>query len=307
MGACEMGQPTAFADVPPSNWWNFTSFTAAINSQNFNYGTANTTAYGDLGNCGGACNQCYRLTPTGGHVDGQGASPSNTDPMIIMVSNLCPGPANTQWCNASQPYGYCKDNPSECQQQEGYTNTYGYSAHFDLEDQEGQISSATAGLGWDNPEVTFEEVDCSGWYDQVNASAPYQMDLGDTASTSGPSWVPSANDTEPMTKCGAYASLTCEAGEEQVFVKDEFVSSSCSTNSASTGDIYLCNGTSQGALVSAALTTFDAISPLCLPTGTTQLVMYPCAENWSAWTVKVTPGGTTILSSSTGQSGTCNF
>lgn len=76
------------------------------------------------------------------------------------------------------------------------------------------------GAQWDNPEVTFEEVDCSGWYDQVNASAPYQMELGDTTSTSGPSWTPSTHDTEPMTKCSAYASLTCEAGEEQVFVRD---------------------------------------------------------------------------------------
>ena len=52
MGACEMGQPPDYANSPPDGWWNFTSFTAAINSQSFNYGTAATVAYGDLGNCG---------------------------------------------------------------------------------------------------------------------------------------------------------------------------------------------------------------------------------------------------------------
>ncbi len=37
------------------------------------------------------------------------------------------------------------------------TNNYGYPAHFDLQDANLQISK---GLGWDNVEVTYEQVDC---------------------------------------------------------------------------------------------------------------------------------------------------
>nr|BAD16600.1 RIC-1 [Lymnaea stagnalis] len=36
-------------------------------------------------------------------------------------------------------------------------NTHGYEVHFDLQNHNGQISSR---LGWDNPEVTWEEVGC---------------------------------------------------------------------------------------------------------------------------------------------------
>jgi len=53
----------------------------------------------------------------------------------------------------------CEDNPAACSQ-DGNTNSYGYAAHFDLMDKHSQI---TDGLGWDNPEVTFEQVDCSAW------------------------------------------------------------------------------------------------------------------------------------------------
>ena len=34
---------------------------------------------------------------------------------------------------------------------------YGYGAHFDLRNDDGQID----GLGWDNPEVYYEEVECT--------------------------------------------------------------------------------------------------------------------------------------------------
>nr|KAG5691620.1 hypothetical protein BaRGS_023791 [Batillaria attramentaria] len=35
-------------------------------------------------------------------------------------------------------------------------NTHGYEVHFDLQNHVGQMDR----LGWDNPEVTWEEVDC---------------------------------------------------------------------------------------------------------------------------------------------------
>ena len=39
------------------------------------------------------------------------------------------------------------------------TNNYGYPAHFDLQDANGQFYPG--GLGWDNVEVTYEQVSCS--------------------------------------------------------------------------------------------------------------------------------------------------
>ena len=35
---------------------------------------------------------------------------------------------------------------------------FGYPAHFDLQNAKGQVLE---GLGWDNPEVTFQQVDCA--------------------------------------------------------------------------------------------------------------------------------------------------
>jgi hypothetical protein len=51
----------------------------------------------------------------------------------------------------------CVSNPSKCAVIKS-TNNYGYPAHFDLQDANLQISR---GLGWDNVEVTYEQVSCS--------------------------------------------------------------------------------------------------------------------------------------------------
>jgi hypothetical protein len=60
---------------------------------------------------------------------------------VVKVTNLCPYGGNEQWCAYD-------------------INSYGYEAHFDLMDYNmaGLISST---MGWDNPEVTYEEVNCA--------------------------------------------------------------------------------------------------------------------------------------------------
>ena len=61
------------------------------------------------------------------------------------------------WCGQLMSPWDCLENPDKCKTI-GNTNNMGYPAHFDLQNANLQI---TEGLGWNNPEVTFEEVDCS--------------------------------------------------------------------------------------------------------------------------------------------------
>ena len=72
----------------------------------------------------------------------------------------------------------CAADPGQCRTM-GNTNMYGYPAHFDLQNARLQVSyflpstqtliettcaddiiQVTGDLGWNNPEVTFEEVSC---------------------------------------------------------------------------------------------------------------------------------------------------
>jgi hypothetical protein len=56
-----------------------------------------------------------------------------------MVTNLCP--AGGEWCASG-------------------VNSFEYGAHFDLADS--PTAQLITKLGWDNPEVVYEEVSCSG-------------------------------------------------------------------------------------------------------------------------------------------------
>lgn len=126
MGACGCGTGN---EAPFS--WQWTLGTAAGSAPIYGSGTW----------CGSGCGKCYQLTPTavGASPDGRGAP--NLTPLVIKVTNLCPYTGNEQWCAYD-------------------INTYGYDAHFDLMDHNmaGLISVT---MGWDNPEVTYQEVDCA--------------------------------------------------------------------------------------------------------------------------------------------------
>jgi len=91
------------------------------------------------------------MSYSGGFVDGQGSGASGS--IVIMVTNLCPNVSpNLSWCN----------------QENGSANQYGYHAHFDLENGGGQLGN----VGWtNNPEVTYEQVSCSG--DNTPSSSEY--------------------------------------------------------------------------------------------------------------------------------------
>ncbi|CAL1539734.1 unnamed protein product [Lymnaea stagnalis] len=129
-GACGCGPRNS--DTPFG--WNLADYVTAP-SQNF--------FRGDNLWCGAACGSCVKLTPTGGFVPWEGRAPRNTNSVTFMVTNVCPVVGNWKWCSSR--------------------NSYGYDVHFDLQNNIGQISN---GLGWDNVEVTWENVPCS--QDQIN-------------------------------------------------------------------------------------------------------------------------------------------
>jgi len=125
MGACGCGT----GNTDPFSW-QWTQLTAAGSAPIYGSGTW----------CGSGCGKCYRLTPTavGASPDGTGAT--TTTSVIAKVTNLCPYTGNEQWCAYD-------------------VNSYGYDAHFDLMDY--NMAGLVSAMGWNNPEVTYEEVDCA--------------------------------------------------------------------------------------------------------------------------------------------------
>ncbi|XP_021368772.1 endoglucanase-like [Mizuhopecten yessoensis] len=118
--------------------WNQDHYVAAASQMFFDSGRKTW--------CGSKCGHCVKLTTTGGFVDGHGKSTGEGQSKVFMVTNLCPAVSpNMAWCAQPTPPW------------EGGQNTFGYAYHFDLENGGGQVSR----LGWDNPEVTVDEIDCN--------------------------------------------------------------------------------------------------------------------------------------------------
>ncbi|KAK3095022.1 hypothetical protein FSP39_009283, partial [Pinctada imbricata] len=130
-GACGCGPASGDSQFG----WNHDHFVTAPNQYFFDEH--------DKHWCGNNCGRCVKLTTTGGYVDGQGGPTGGGQSHVFMVTNLCPNEyPNQHWCN----------------QDRNRNNDYGYKMHFDLENGAGQIGR----LGWNNPEVTVEIVNCYG-------------------------------------------------------------------------------------------------------------------------------------------------
>lgn len=131
-GACGCGPANGDSQFE----WNKYSFVAAASQMYFDAGRKQW--------CGQHCGQCVKLTTTGGFIPGQGGPTAEGRSVTFMITNLCPDEyPNQAWCSQKSQYGG--------------TNQYGYEVHFDLENGVNQIKSI---LGWDNPEVTWEVVNC---------------------------------------------------------------------------------------------------------------------------------------------------
>nr|BAP19116.1 cellulase [Aplysia kurodai] len=133
-GSCGCGP--AASDTPFD--WNMSKHVTAPNQMYYDNG-------GNSQWCGKNCGKCVKLTPTGGFVPGNGKAPQHRNPVVFMVTNSCPINENRVWCGQSGKPGTNK------------VNDHGYEAHFDLQNNKNQVLQ---GLGWDNAEVTWQEVSC---------------------------------------------------------------------------------------------------------------------------------------------------
>jgi len=124
MGACGCGT----GDTNPFSW-QWTKPTAA----------ASAPIFGSSTWCGSGCGKCFKLTPTAVGASPTGTGATSTTSVVIKVTNLCPYVGNEEWCAYD-------------------VNSYGYDAHFDLMDY--NMAGLISSMGWNNPEVTYEEVDC---------------------------------------------------------------------------------------------------------------------------------------------------
>lgn len=140
-GACGCGT----SDTNPFSW-QWTKPTAAASAPIYGAGTW----------CGSGCGKCFKLSPTAIGASPEGTGAPALDSLVVKISNLCPYAGNEQWCAYD-------------------VNSHGYDAHFDLMDHnmDGLVSS----MGWNNPEVTYEEVDCASngytdWNCQCASATP---------------------------------------------------------------------------------------------------------------------------------------
>lgn len=172
-GACGCGT----TDTNPFSW-QWTKLTAA----------ASAPIFGSSTWCGSGCGKCFKLTPTavGASVIGSGATTTNS--VVAKVTNLCPYTGNEEWCAYD-------------------VNSHGYDAHFDLMDfnMNGLVSS----MGWNNPEVTYEEVDCAsnGYIDWGCQCASN----GTTTASSAPAATPAPTKVTTTTTTKAPSSTTTKA------------------------------------------------------------------------------------------------
>lgn len=161
MGACGCGT----GNTSPFSW-QWTKPTAAANAPIYGSGTW----------CGTGCGKCYKLTPTAIGASPEGTGAPSLTPLVVKITNLCPFTGNEVWCAYD-------------------VNSFGYDAHFDLMDfnMDGLISS----MGWNNPEVTYEEVDCAAngytdWNCECASASPA------TATSVNPTTAPVAPTTAPV-------------------------------------------------------------------------------------------------------------
>jgi hypothetical protein len=110
--------------------------------------------------------------------------------VIAKVTNLCPPDGNANWCSYD-------------------VNSYGYDAHFDLMDY--NMNGLVTSMGWNNPEVTYEEVDCaSNGYLDWSCECASNGTTAAPAATSAPAPAPPAATSAPS-KAAATSAPTSKA------------------------------------------------------------------------------------------------
>lgn len=151
-GSCGCGAK----EIVDDDHWTLNSFTAALNAVNLDPENPALTY------CLSGCGSCFKLCTTGGVVNSLDTRTASDQCEIFRITNRCADgweQGFPDWCSQHMSWQACQANPNKCHQ-DGGTNIYGYSAHFDLQNSHGQV---LRNLGWTNPEVTFEPVSCDLW------------------------------------------------------------------------------------------------------------------------------------------------
>jgi len=156
MGACGCGT----GNTNPFSW-QWTKPTAAASAPIFGSGTW----------CGTGCGKCFKLTPTAVGASPSGTGAPTTTSVVVKVTNLCPYGGNEEWCAYD-------------------VNSFGYEAHFDLMDY--NMNGIISSMGWNNPEVTYEEVDCAS-----NGYTDWDCQCADASSTTTVTTAPATATTAP--------------------------------------------------------------------------------------------------------------
>jgi len=165
MGACGCGT----GNTSPFSW-QWTKPTAA----------ASAPIFGSETWCGTGCGKCFKLTPTAIGASPEGTGAPALASLVVKVTNLCPYGGNEAWCAYD-------------------TNSFGYDAHFDLMDY--NMNGLVSSMGWNNPEVIYEEVDCdANGYTDWNCQCASADSTGSTStSTAAPTVAPGNKATKAPT------------------------------------------------------------------------------------------------------------
>jgi hypothetical protein len=164
MGACGCGtgNTSPFA-------WQWSKPTAAASAPIFGSGTW----------CGSGCGKCFKLTPTAIGASPEGTGAPALDSLVVKVTNLCPYSGNEAWCAYD-------------------VNSHGYDAHFDLMDY--NMAGIVSSMGWNNPEVTYEEVDCAAnGYTDWNCQCADGSSAITPSATAAPTTAPAPATKAPTT------------------------------------------------------------------------------------------------------------
>jgi len=132
------------------------------------------------------------LTPTAIGASPEGTGSPSLDSLVIKVTNVCPYGGNEAWCAYD-------------------VNSFGYDAHFDVMDY--NMNGIISSMGWNNPEVTYEEVDCAAngytdWQCQCASGASSTPATAATTTPASATSAPAAPTDAPATATDAPATAT---------------------------------------------------------------------------------------------------
>lgn len=248
MGACGCGT----SDTSPFSW-QWSKPTAAASAPVFGSGTW----------CGSGCGKCFKLTPTAVGASPEGTGAPSLTPLIIKVTNLCPYVGNEAWCAYD-------------------TNSFGYEAHFDLMDY--NMAGVVTSMGWNNPEVTYEEVDCAAsGYTDWNCQCASGSSTSGSSATAAPTVASGNKATKAPTsapKVATKAPTTAPKGATTVPKVATKAPTTAPANKATTAATNAPVAATTAPIVATTAPVAATTAPAGSSTGNIQIQVNGGSNNW---------------------------